>query len=110
MGDPARLADWRIAVSLHWPHPDLLFSDLTPEQAFELRAYHAMEPFGEVRADFRMANLISSNLQLHVKKGTKSPPLASFTLYKDIAERAEERRGTEDLANELAQFAEKSSG
>jgi hypothetical protein len=87
-----------------------MLEQLTPAQAFELCAYHGIEPFGEVRMDFRFAQLQQMYIGSHRKKGTKVPPLASFTMYVDIAEAAEEKQGTAGLMSELARFAEKSSG
>ena len=87
-----------------------MLNQLTPEQAFELCAYHGIEPFGEVREDLRMAYLLSSYVRANSKKGAKVPPLASFTLYRDLIESSEEQEGDSELMKVLAGFAEKSGG
>jgi hypothetical protein len=87
-----------------------MLEQLTPDQRFELCAYHGMEPFGEVRMDFRFAQVLSTFTRFNSKKGTKVPPLAAFTLFPDLAEAAEERQGSAALMSELSRFAEKSSG
>jgi hypothetical protein len=79
-----------------------MLAELTPEQQYELCAYHGIEPFGEVRMDFRFAQLQQLYVASHSKKGKKVPPLEAFTMYADIYEAAEERQGTADLQSHLA--------
>lgn len=65
-----------------------MLDELTPDQAFELFCYHAMEPFGEVRQDYRMAKI--SQLFYNANRGKTSPDieLGQFTMYDDIVDAA----------------------
>lgn len=88
LGELFRKTDWRIAISLGYPHPDLLFSQLTPEQLFELRLYFAQEPFGEMRADLRMAHMMRFYYDMKRGRKGKRLSLGQLTLYPDLAEAA----------------------
>jgi hypothetical protein len=85
-----------------------MLEQLTPEQAFELQAYAAMEPFGEVRMDLRFAHILASYFGANSKKGTKIPSLGAFTLYADLIDAAKERdEESGELRAALARFAVK---
>jgi ssRNA-specific RNase YbeY (16S rRNA maturation enzyme) len=82
-----------------------MLARLTPEQAYELQLYHAMEPFGEVRDDMRMANVL--RFYYDAKRGKKGDPLTlgELMLYRDFAEAAAEQRGDRDLQKFLGKVA-----
>lgn len=86
-----------------------MLAELTPEQAFELCAYHGIEPFGEVRDDLRMAHVLRCYFDSKRAKGQKRIPLGSLTLYPDIIESAEEQSGTQELQATLSKFAKVST-
>lgn len=81
-----------------------MFDELTPEQATELVIYAAEEPFGEVRADLRHANLIGTYLRSKTKKAANRTDL-EFMLYRDIAEAGREKRVADDLVSTLDAMA-----
>lgn len=84
-----------------------MFEQLTPDQAFELCAYHGIEPFGEVREDLRMAHILRCYFDSNRRKGSQKIPLGSLTLYPDIIEAAQEAAGTNDLKAHLAALGAK---
>jgi len=84
-----------------------MLEQLTPDQAFELCAYHGTEPFGEVRDDLRMAHMLRVYVDSKRKKGSKRVTLGSMTLYPDIIEAAEESSGENDLQAHLANLGAK---
>jgi hypothetical protein len=83
---------------------------LTPEQALELRLYHRLEPFGEVRSDLRMAHAIRFYYDSKRGKKGKSLTLGELTLYPDLAEEESERASDSELRETLGKFAEIKSG
>ena len=89
MESPGRRELWRIAVSLGYPHPDLLADDLTPGQLFELCLYHVIEPFGEVREDLRMASIKQFYYDSKRGKKGKRVPLGDFALYPHLYEKTD---------------------
>lgn len=79
-----------------------MFDELTPEQRCELLAYSASEPFGEVRADMRMAKLIQFYYESNRSKNAKPSKLGAFMLYSDYWPEAESQGASEaDLLNAL---------
>ena len=84
-----------------------MFEVLTPEQAFELRYYASIEPFGEVREDFRMAALMRQ--QYDIARGRKGRSLArgEFVLYQDIAESTTQHKAAASLTSALDAMAAK---
>lgn len=79
-----------------------MLEQLTPEQAFELCAYHGIEPFGEVRDDLRMDKILRIYIDSHRKKGTKPLAWGSMAMYQDIVESSQEAEGSRDLQAHLA--------
>ncbi len=72
-----------------------MLDELTAEQQFELFHYHAIEPFGEVRDDLRMAKLIQFYYDAKRGKKGRRMSLADFVLYADMNEAAQENRSSE---------------
>lgn len=72
-----------------------MLNELTPEQRFELTAYFAMEPFGEVREDMRMARWLQ--FYYDAKRGKKGAAraLGEFMLYDDFMEAARGNQASE---------------
>lgn len=85
----------------------MLFEQLTPEQAWELRYYAAIEPFGEVRADYRTAAVLQQ--QYDIARGRKGQKLSlgEFVLYPDIAKATTEHKATQTLVTALDSMADK---
>ena len=73
---------------------------LTPEQAYELCCYHSMEPFGEVRADIRMARLLQFYYDSKRGKKGKKFRLEDFMLY-EIGKRDEDEASEAALLRAL---------
>jgi hypothetical protein len=46
---------FRLALQLGYPHPDFLLQQLDSRQLSDWLAFYAIEPFGDERADLRMA-------------------------------------------------------
>lgn len=82
-----------------------MLEELSPAQAFELMEYAAMEPFGEVRADLRMAHAMLQAYDIARGKSGRKLTLGEFTLYADIAEASRGRRKTDALTQQLNALA-----
>ena len=61
-GRPGRLLEHRLAIACGYPHPDFVLPYMTLEQMSDVIAYDRIEPMGEIRADYRMAQVC---LMLH---------------------------------------------
>jgi hypothetical protein len=71
--------------------------ELTPEQLYELCCYHAVEPFGEVREDLRMANLLCTYVASKAGKRGRKFTLGEFVMYQDIRDDATDPAGVSAL-------------
>lgn len=58
---------------------------------YELCCYHAIEPFGEVRRDMRMARMIQFYYDAKRGKRGKALALGALTLYDDLVEKASDQ-------------------
>lgn len=81
-----------------------MLDQLTAEQAYELCAYHEIEPFGEVRDDLRMDH----SLRLYFAgNGSKQIPCGALALYSDIHEAAQIEDSTKDLQSHMESLGAK---
>ena len=64
----------RLALGLGYPHPNKMFQDLTPDEILDMLAYYYLEPFGEMKEDWRMANQMALLANIHRQKGKRFKP------------------------------------
>ena len=50
-----------------YAHPDYLLEELTAFQLAEWEAFDTIDPIGNFRGDFRMANICATNTNLAIK-------------------------------------------
>lgn len=79
---------FRLCLALGYPHPDVLLAGLSARQLLEWRAFFAIDPWGEQRADRRTALLGSLLASVNGKK----IEMSRLMLYRDPAELEAERR------------------
>ena len=48
-----------LARELGYGHPNRMYADLTADEIIDWLAYYSIEPFGERRADWRMASIMA---------------------------------------------------
>lgn len=86
-----------------------MLAQLTPEQGYELMLYHAMEPFGELRDDMRLAQMLEFYYTAKGGQKKRTMRLTDFILYADIREEMHKRNVSADLRAALS-LAEVSNG
>jgi hypothetical protein len=71
-----------MAVRLGWANVDALGRSLTAKQFLEWEAYARLEPFNELRADYRAASIATmiANVNRDAKKHPKAYVLEDFVL------------------------------
>ena len=50
---------FQLALALGYGHPSRMKQDLTADEIIDWIAYYSLEPFGEIKMDFRFANLMA---------------------------------------------------
>lgn len=93
---------FRLCLALGCAHPDYLLSSLSSSQLSEWEAYNKIDPIGQWRSDFRMANLASviTNIarSLYSKQGTKmSTPLDFMPMWEKEQEKPKKKQTIEDM-------------
>lgn len=92
---------FRLCLALGYPHPDVLLAQITARQFQEWRAFYALDPFGERRAELRNALLGSVIASQH----GKAVDMERFMLFKEPHE--EEAEHSAKAASMRAWFMEK---
>ena len=71
---------FRLAVKLGQHNVDAMLRGLTSKQLLEWQEYAKLEPFDELRADYRAAQIAQMVLMVNLGKGQKVPPLDELVL------------------------------
>jgi len=58
-----------MALALGYGHPARMMRDLTADEIIDWIAYYSIEPFGEIKMDFRFANLMA--LEANINRDPK---------------------------------------
>ena len=66
----------RLALTLHYPHPDYLLPLLTSKQYDDWEIYDTIEPFGQRRSDRMAGEIAAANANLW--RGEGSPAASPF--------------------------------
>ena len=62
------------------PNVDEMLRGLTAVQFLEWQEYARLEPFDEVRGDYRVAQVVQAIMAVNLKKGGKLPSLVDLVL------------------------------
>jgi len=84
--DEARFA-YRLALALGCPHPDFLRATMTSRQWVGWMTYAAVEPWGELRADYRAALLWCLTANLHRDEKKRSAPFLPQDVFETLTPR-----------------------
>lgn len=68
-----------------------MLASISMKQFFEWQAYASLEPFDEVRGDYRAALIASTLVNVHRKKGRPAARLENFLLRFEARERSEKQ-------------------
>jgi hypothetical protein len=80
---------------------------MTVAQFFEWIAYAEMEPFDEIRADYRAASIVAmiANMNRDIKKHPRALPIADFVLKFGVETTRPKRQTWQEQKLVAAQFA-----
>ena len=93
-----------MCLELGYPHPDYLLEDLTASQLAEWEAFDKIDPIGSFRADYRMAQICSTNtnLAIQVNKGKKNVKLTTaMDFMPDYSGELKEKRNKPQSVEEM---------
>lgn len=105
---PSKRSLFRLALKLGWIDPYAMIRRIPAKLMVDWEAYMAVEPFDEVRADYRSAQIAQMlyNINRDTKKDPDGKPLGEFLLQFDDPETPEEKqkRLDQELANKMRGF------
>lgn len=78
MAQPGRRFLFRLALQLGFPHPDHLLRCLDSHQLSEWIVFAGLEPFGDLRADFRAGQIAATLANVHRSKDTEPFQASDF--------------------------------
>ena len=81
-----------MAVRLGQPNVDKMLRSLTAKQFMEWEEYARLEPFNELRADYRTASIVQMLANVNRPKGHKAYTLQDFLLHYELPEAAPRRQ------------------
>lgn len=90
-----------------YSHPDYLLADLTAFQLAEWEAFDSLDPIGSFRADYRMAQICSTNtnIAIQVNKGKKAVKLTTpLEFMPDYDGKLREQRNKTQSVEEMKQI------
>lgn len=86
-------------MALGCPHPDYLMDTLSSRQWAEWQAFYQMEPFGDVKADWRAGMLASVLANVNRGKGTKAFHPEDFMPKPPLTPKEQEQKLRRSLAH-----------
>jgi hypothetical protein len=84
MAQPGRRFLFRLALQLGFPHPDHLLRCLDSHQLSEWIAFAGLEPFGDLRADFRAGQIAATLANVH--RGKETEPFHASDFFSTLAD------------------------
>lgn len=92
-----------MAVRLGIANVDAMARSLTAKQLLEWEAYEDLEPFGELRQDYRIASIVTMLANINRGKGKKAYTLEDFVVK--FGEQEKKKQTWKEQANIMKLYA-----